>query len=99
MHDVHAVGDAEALGVCARELDGSFVRIGRPDLDVRLVHCERDGDCAAAGADVRDPHRHAVDALQRGLDEALGRGPRREDTSRLGFEVEVVEGGFHKLRP
>jgi hypothetical protein len=97
LQDVHAVGDAVALGVLPGELDGVRVCVSRPDLDLPCVDRERDCDGARAGADVRDAHRHAVDAVERRVDEPLGRGARREDTSGRSEQLEAVEGGFHKL--
>jgi hypothetical protein len=99
VENVHTVGDAEALGVLARELDGLLVRVRRPHLDLRAVHRQRDGDGAAPGADVGDAHGHPVDALERGIDKAFGRRPRVEDTAGRRQQRQVVEGRFHKLPP
>ena len=63
------------------------------------VDRERDRDRAAARADVGDAHRHAVDPLQRRVDERLRRRARSEHPSGRGQQREVVEGRFHKLLP
>ena len=47
--------------------------------------------------DVGDAHRHAVDAVERRVDELLPSRARREHASGRGLELEVVEGRFHKL--
>ena len=77
-------------------LDGIHVRVRRPDLEIRLRDRERDGDRAGARADVRDPRRPVVDALERGVHERLGRRPRREDLPGGGQELEAVEGRRHR---
>ena len=71
LEHVTAIRDTVELGVLAGELDRGRARIGRPHLHVRAVDRERDRDGAAAGADVRDPHRHSVDSLQCLVDEPL----------------------------
>ena len=54
---------------------------------------------ASAGERYGDADGLAFDPLECGIDQALGRGPWREDPPGSSQEVEIVERGFHKLRP
>lgn len=95
-HDMHAIGDAVPFGIRARELDRSFARVRRPDLDLGSRNRDRDADHAGAGADVRDSHRPRTDLVQRRVHERLSRASRREHAAGRGEECESVKGDFHE---
>ena len=82
LQHVHSILDTVELCIPARELDGGGARVGRPDLDLRAVHRERNGHGAAASADVRDAHRHSVDAFEGPVDECFRCRPGSEHLSR-----------------
>ena len=84
------------LGIGARELDGVGARIARPDLELRRLDREGDGDRARPGADVGDAGSlGAVEEREAPLDDDLRLGPRHERTrirlERQPAEVPVAE--------
>ncbi len=96
LQDVDALAERVSFDVRTRDADGLAADVGRPDLRVRRMGSDRDGDRARAGADIGNAMRIELERLG---DEQLRRPARREDASRLVHERQPIEGGFHSLPP
>ncbi len=69
--DMHAIADAEAVSVGAREQDRGRADVGRPDLRSGSGESEADRDRARAGTDVGEARRPVTDTLGGGGDQLL----------------------------
>ena len=96
LEDVHPVLEPVTRDVQARERDGLWARVGGEDLDIGRREPERHCNGAGARADVGDPFRARLDPLERGVDEPLGRRPRREHAPGRDDDRDAVEEHLHR---
>jgi hypothetical protein len=78
-----------ACGIAACDVEGGPRDIGREHPRAGKLARQRDGEAAAAGADVHDHDRRAArERFECGLDDELGFGSRRQHVARH-FEIEA----------